>query len=219
MTARAKSTIARAARRTLHAARKQAAQHRVFLACWHGRVDELQCTPERFHELRRDVLLLNREQTARVLRVGRSTVANWESARNPVPFTAFLALLLIAESERYRLAPDEQWRDWEFIQWLPHGQKNPVTFFVNGKTGSCHTAEDMEALAVHWSKLRVAALDSENCALRDKVLALTQENQEIRTLFRNSGVTAEMHGMKDRLGELLGRINTARLLDFTKAAA
>lgn len=50
--------------------------------------------------LRRDVLNLSREDAARVLRVRRNTIWDWETGTRRPPFSAYLALRCLADSVR-----------------------------------------------------------------------------------------------------------------------
>jgi DNA-binding transcriptional regulator YiaG len=144
-----------------HGARKRAAEWRAYQATWQTPIDQLECSAQRFYTLRRNVLGLNRKQTARLLRVGVQSVLNWESGTHPVPFYAFLSLFLISESQHYRLA-NEAWRDWEFKQRYdpdPRIRKH-VTYIVNRKTGAAFTPEDLNRFDHQMARL--AALESEN---------------------------------------------------------
>jgi hypothetical protein len=208
-------------RRADHGARKRISQWRAYQATWRKPIDQLECNAERFHYLRRHVLMLNRKQTAQLLRVSVSSLLNWESGVHPTPFYAYLSLLLISESQHYRLA-NEAWRDWEFTEILDasrHGQHKGgfVTYISNRKIGAAFTPEELERYSLQMSRL--AALESANAELREQVDALARENTEIRELFRVQGVTDELHGMRERVEALLGRINTAALLPLKKVAS
>lgn len=58
-------------------------------------------TSERILELRRD-LSLSRADAARLLRVARNTVWDWETGYRSAPFSAYLALSLLAERHSVR---------------------------------------------------------------------------------------------------------------------
>lgn len=202
-------------RRADHGARRHDAEWRAYQAAWQKPIDELECNKDRFFFLRRHVLVLNRKQTARLLRVSINSVLNWEHGVYPVPFSAMLALLLISESMRYRLA-SEAWRDWEFSQRfnsdvaLPTKARRHVTYLHNAKTGACFEPEELNRL--HYTMQRIALLDSENIELRQCVAALTRENTELREMFLADGVTTELRGMRDRIQRLYERINTAAVI-------
>src|SRR5689334_16630493 len=57
-------------------------------------------TSERMLNVRRDVLNLSRADAARLLRVARNTIWDWETGYRRAPFSAYLALRLIADSVR-----------------------------------------------------------------------------------------------------------------------
>ncbi len=67
-------------------------------ALWMQAILELpEVSDERIFRLRHDVLDLSRADAARLLRVARNTVWDWEAGRRTAPFAALLALHLIAE--------------------------------------------------------------------------------------------------------------------------
>lgn len=197
-----------------HGARQREREWTAYHATWQRPIDELVCTAAAFYNLRRNVLVLNRKQTARLLRVGVKSVLNWETGAHPVPFYAYLALILIAESEHYRLA-SFAWRDWNFIDRMSEdsfAKQKIITEIVNFQTGAHFTPDELNRF--HFLLLQAGALEAEVAKANAKVDALTQENSEIRELFRVDGVTDEVHAMRDRLAELLGKINTAEVLQL-----
>ena len=70
-------------------------------------------TSETLLTLRRDVLNLSRADAAKVLRVARNTVWDWETDYRRAPFSAFLALRLLANEMRQHLSGDP-WRNRPF---------------------------------------------------------------------------------------------------------
>jgi hypothetical protein len=205
-----------------HGARQHEAEWRAYQAAWQKPINEMRGTAEEFYQLRRTVLGLNRKQTGRLLRVSVNTVLNWEHGVYPVPFYAYLALVLVAESVHYKLA-NEQWRDWHFIerfnadQALPARQRKHVACLVHPESGACFSAEDL--LAIHYQMQKLAALEGEALKLRGEVDTLTAENTQLREMFRDDGVTEELHSMQNRLQTLLAKVNTAAVLNFRKAAS
>ncbi len=207
-----------------HGARLRAAEWRAYQALWQKRINEISSpTGEAFYNLRRNVLVLNRKQCARLLRVGVQSVLNWETSVHPVPFYAYLALLLISESQHYRLA-SEAWKDWSFLERLPDDafqqrkgrRENIITELVNRKLGAAFTPRQLEWYHVLMQQA-VATLEA-NVTLQSRVEALVRENTAIREAFRVGGVTAELHEMRERMEGLLGRINTAKVVPLRKAA-
>jgi DNA-binding transcriptional regulator YiaG len=197
---------------------------RAYQAAWQKPIDEMTCTAEAFHHVRRHVLNLNRKQTARLLRVSVSSLINWETGVHPVPFPAYVALLLISESQHYRLA-SEAWRDWEFIERLPDdafqtrkgGRDNYIHEFVNRRLGLAFTARDLEQ---HWLRVQEApALKDEVAKLRAQVGELTAANTELRRILSGNGVGDELFAMRDRLQELVDKMHTGEVIAFGKAAA
>ncbi len=208
--------------RAMQKARKREAEWRAYQATWQKPIDEIVCTAEDFYQLRRNVLGLNRHETARLFRVSVKKVLNWERGTTELPFYAYLALLLVSQSQHYRLA-NEAWRDWEFGERydanarLPMKRQGQVFFLVNRKTGAYFEPEHLNSL--HATMQELARLDSKRYELEQRVGSLTAENTSLRKMFLADGVTAELHDMQDRLQKLLGRVNTAEVLNLPKVAA
>ncbi len=135
-------------RRVDHGARKHEAEWRAYQAAWQQPINEIRCSAEAFHHQRRYALMLNRKQTARLLRVSVNSVLNWEYGVHPVPFAAYLALLLISQSEHYRLS-GEAWRDFELRQRFNPDQRASrkkhgyVVELVDRITGAAFTPDDL----------------------------------------------------------------------------
>jgi DNA-binding transcriptional regulator YiaG len=167
-------------RRKDHGARRREAEWRAYQALWQKPIDKLR-TPsgDDFYSLRRNILMLNRKQCARLLRCGVQSVLNWETGRHPVPFYAYLALLLTSESVHYRLASDA-WKDWDFIERLPEnafdrpkrGGSRYITEMVNRKTGAHFTPDELCRYHMQIQQLRM--LESQVRELHEKVSALTR---------------------------------------------
>ncbi len=68
-------------------------------------LDLPQISGQEMLSLRRDVLNLSREDAARVLRVRRNTIWDWETGTRRPPFSAYLALRCLAESAKRSLLP------------------------------------------------------------------------------------------------------------------
>lgn len=201
-----------------HRARRREKEWKAYRALWQKPIDQIRTpTGEDFYNLRRNILLLNRKQTARVLRCGVQSVLNWETGRHPVPFYAYLALQLMSEATHYRLA-SAAWSEWQIIertdtdstrQYSKRGS-GIVTELIHPPTGAAFTPDQLKRF--HFLMQQAVAASSENITLLRKVDELTQANTELRRLFLANGVTDEVHAMQDRLQALLGRINTATVL-------
>lgn len=208
-------------RRKDHGARKRDAEWRAYQGAWMKPINEMRCTAEDFHHVRRNVLVLNRAQTARVLRTSVSSILNWELGTHPVPFHAYLALVMISESLHFKLE-NEQWRDWRFEAWynhapgLPARERKNTAYLVHRASGACFSSADL--LQIHTQMVRLAAIESEAIELRGKVGELTAENTSLRELFRVDGVTEEVNAMRSRLDQLLGSINTAQIVRLRAVA-
>lgn len=192
-----------------HGARKRAALWQAYQAAWQKPIDELECSAERFYNLRRNVLSLNRKQTARLLRVGVTSVLNWETGVHPVPFYAYLALLLVSESLHYRLA-NEEWQDWQMVERfnadgaLPRKKQRSVSYLVNRRTGASYTPEVLDY--IHEQVARASAIESEAHRLRGQLDNLAAENAALREKSGVDGMTAELDEMRGRLEAMLSRV-------------
>jgi transcriptional regulator with XRE-family HTH domain len=196
--------------------------HDAYVAAWSQPYMQIrQADGEEFFQLRRHVLQLSRADVARLLRVAKNTVWDWETGRTRLPFCAFFALRLISESLRFRLA-SEAWRDWELDEHCVvsgNTEMREATYLRNSKIGACFEPHDLENL--HLVMQRVQQLDDTNRELQARVEALTHENTELRELFLSDGVTSQLHDVRDQVQALYDRINTATVhqLHKKKAAA
>jgi transcriptional regulator with XRE-family HTH domain len=193
--------------------------HDAYVAAWSQPYMQLrQADGEEFFQLRRHVLQLSRADVARLLRVAKNTVWDWETGRTRLPFCAFFALRLIAESLRFRLA-SEAWRDWELDEHcvVTMTKRREATYLRNTKTGACVEPRDLENLYLVMQ--RVQQLDDTNHVLQAQVEALTRENTELRELFLSDGVTSQLHDMRDQVQALYDKINTATVHQLHKKKA
>lgn len=157
-----------------------------------------------FRTLRHDVLRLTREEAAAYLRVSTRTVAAWETDASPVPFSAVETFRLLAESTAFRLS-HRAWDGW----------------FINHKTGGL-ISPDVGRLEVFPAEINALSRlytdrdfhKAETERLRRQLEEAKAENTRLRTLYLADGVTDELRTMHDRLTGLLGRIGTARIIDF-----
>ncbi|AYH42716.1 hypothetical protein [Azoarcus sp. DN11] len=160
-----------------------------------------------FRFLREHVVGLTRAQAATYLRVSARTVAAWETDAVAVPFAAVETLRLLSESAAFRLS-HETWDGW----------------FINRQTGAL-ISPDVGRLALLPAELNAlprlyAERDNhkwEADRLRKELEEAQAENARLRTLYLTDGITDELRGMQDRLNDLLGRIATARIMDFPHA--
>jgi len=185
--------------------------HDAYVAAWAQPYMQIrQASGEEFFQLRRYILQLSRADVARLLRVAKNTIWDWETCRTRLPFSAYFSLRLIAESLRFRLA-SEAWRDWELDQHcvVSGTKRREATYLRNMKTGACFEPQDLEDFWLVAQRAQMLA-DNEH-DLRARADALTGENTALRELFRADGVTSELHAMQDRLQALHGRINIASI--------
>jgi len=167
---------------------------------WVQRSQRATIGAENFVYLRMYLLNLSQKKTAAYLRVSEKQVRAWESGAEPVPFMAFELLRLVYESAAYRLS-HAKWDGW-FI--------NDEGCFVSPDVGRLSIRpEDFASLQYVQSERD--ALRAENARLREAIAAQSEENTKLRELFVNQGVVDEIISIRDRLGELFGQLNTARI--------
>jgi hypothetical protein len=196
-------------RRLDHGARSRLAEWRAYRAAWQGPINALECSAEAFYHLRRDVLTLNRKQTARLLRASVNSVLNWEHGVHPVPFYAYLALLLISEAVQYRFA-NTAWKDWDLAQYydadprLPKQKRGYVSKLVNRELDIALTPQDLEKYAARmW---HANNLEAHNATLRAEVEELTREIAALREQAGTDAIAGDLQDVRAGLKSLLERI-------------
>jgi hypothetical protein len=167
---------------------------------WVQRSQRTEVRPDSFIYLRDHMMGLSQAKTAAYLRVSVKTLREWETGRESIPFMAFELLRMVYESAAFRLS-HAKWDGW----------------FV-AKDG-CFVSPDVGRLAVQphdfaalqYTQGERDAVRRENQKLREAIAAKTEENNRLRELFVNQGVVDEIAHIRDRIGELFGQINTARI--------
>lgn len=167
---------------------------------WVQRSQRATVSAENFVYLRMYLLNLSQKKTAAYLRVSEKQVRGWESGAEPVPFMAFELLRLVYESAAYRLS-HAQWDGW-FI--------NDDGCFVSPDVGRLSIRPE-DFAAMQYTQSERDMLRAENARLREAIAAQAEENTRLRELFVNQGVVDEITSIRDRLGELFGQLNTARI--------
>lgn len=196
--------------------------HAAYAAAWAQPYAEIRTADgAEFFQLRRHVLQLSRADVARLLRVSTNAVRGWETDRCRVPFSAFFALRLIAESLRFRLA-SQAWSNWQLEdghQMTRTGKVREAVYLKNTETGACFEPEDLNNFWLTAQRVQMLADNEAN--LKARVEALTRENTELRELFQRDGVTAELHNVREQVQALYEKINTGTVhqLHMKKAAA
>lgn len=167
---------------------------------WVQRSQRITITPASFMYMRRDLLCLSQAKTAAYLRVSATTIRAWETGEEAVPFMAFELLRLVYESAAFRLS-HAKWDGW-FIA------KDGC--FVSPDVGRL-TVQPHDFAALQYTQGERDAVRRENQELREAIAAKAEENNRLRELFVNQGVVDEIAHIRDRIGELFGQINTARI--------
>lgn len=161
---------------------------------------------EDFRVMRRDVLRLTQAQCADILGVCRNTVHTWESGEIAVPFMAYHLPRLVLEHRSFRFAHTE-WGGWCISR--------------EGKLCSPdHRYEFTPSeLADLWIRMQVICdFEKRLRDLNDALQAAQRENTELRALFVNQGVVDEVANMRERLNDLMARLNTAKVIPFPAIA-
>lgn len=173
---------------------------------WVQGSQRISISPDSFLFMRRDLLGLSQAQTAAYLRVSAKTISAWETGRRSVPFMPFELLRLVYESATFRLS-HAQWDGW-FIA------KDGC--FVSPDVGRLGI-QPHDFAALQYTQGERDAVRCENQKLREAIAAKTEENSRLRELFVNQGVVDEIAHIRDRIGELFGQINTARIFQLNPA--
>ncbi|WP_147072343.1 helix-turn-helix domain-containing protein [Sulfuriferula plumbiphila] len=170
---------------------------------WVMQSQRMNVTPEHFLWLRKHLLNITQHQAAAYLRVSVATVSAWENGTESLPFMAFELLRLVYESTANRLS-HAQWDGW-FI-----GKDGG---FVCPDVGSLSiTPQDFGAL--QYTKAELETHRAENNRLRAAIAAQIAENNSLRELFVNQGMVDELENIRDRIGELFGQLNTAKIFQI-----
>lgn len=170
---------------------------------WVMQSQKMTIGPENFRLLREFMLGMTTEECGAFLRVDPSTVRRWEAGTVPVPFTAFELLRLVYESVHFRLSG----RDW--AGWFIGTDGRLVSPDANGLEVS---PQDVNAIP---GLLReIGQLKAEKNELAAKLAQAQEENTRLREQYVSQGVVDEITAMQERLGDLLGRLNTAKVYPF-----
>lgn len=167
---------------------------------WVQRSQRTEVSADSFVYLRQHVMGLSQAKAAAYLRVSMKTLRAWEKGRESIPFMAFDLLRLVHESAAFRLS-HAKWDGW-FIA------KDGC--FVSPDVGRM-AIQPHDFAALQYTQGERDAVRRENQKLREEIAAKTEENNRLRELFVNQGVVDEIAHIRDRIGELFGQINTARI--------
>jgi transcriptional regulator with XRE-family HTH domain len=173
---------------------------------WVQRSQAKTVSPEQFKWIRRYLLGVSRKQCAAYLRVGESTIRRWECGLTPVPFMAFELLRLVYDSVTFKVS-HPAWDGW-FIS-RDGGFVSPTVGKLN------FTPEQLNHVPqlMNWN----ANLRAEVEALKTQLDEAHAENTRLREMFVSQGVVDEIDTIKNRLGELFGQLNTARIFKLPLA--
>jgi len=175
---------------------------------WVQQSQRLTVGPANLKHLRRHCLAITQAQAAAYLRVKLREYQAWERGNKLVPFMAFELLRIVFESTDHRLS-NAKWDGW-FI-----GQDGR---FVSPEVGRLEVRpEDFTALVFLRGELD--AHRQQSAQLREEIAALEAENNRIRQMYRDQGVTRELEAMQDRLDGLLASIRTAQVIPFNATPA
>lgn len=154
-----------------------------------------------FHYMRK-AAHMTLSQCADYLRVPYASVKAWESGAEPLPFMAWELLRMIQDNRNFLFA-HPRWRTWR----------------MNDRGELCHpeqrrgfTADELRA---HW--IRVQQMAHQDARIKDLEAAanrLSEENTKLRQMFVSQGLVDELAAMQSKIGALLTRINTAKVIPF-----
>ncbi|MGD9786319.1 MAG: hypothetical protein AB7U30_00030 [Sulfuricellaceae bacterium] len=170
---------------------------------WVMQSQKMTIGPENFRLLREWMLGMNTEECGAYLRVAPSTVRRWEAGTVPVPFTAFELLRLVYESVHFRLSGHD-WAGW-FI-----GENGRL---VSPDIGGLDVSPQ-DVNAIPGLLREIGQLKAENAELAAKLAQAQEENTRLRGQYVSQGVVDEITDMQERLADLLGRLNTAKVYNF-----
>lgn len=165
-------------------------------------------TPERFRIMRTSIMHLSIEQCATYLRVHRATVSRWEAGEGEVPFAAYEALRLQAETNIYKMS-HRVWDGW-FID-----QKSGALISPNNAKIAVLPTE-LNSLLNTYSRL--SSLEIETKAQQQQINELEAENAALRGNQKVRAVAAELTDMQAKIADLLQSIQTAEIHHFPSAA-
>jgi len=160
--------------------------------------------PEDFRSMRQSVRL-TQIQCGELLDVHHNTIKKWEAGRRPVPSMAYHVLRLLFHSGGAMLT-HPSWDGWQVA--------DDGRLYAPGGSYSFEADE----LAAWWIKSQqFRTLKADLAAVREALSATEAENTELRALFVNQGIVAEIAAMQERLAELVGRLNTAKVIPLPTA--
>lgn len=170
---------------------------------WVQSSQQLNISAENFKSLRLSMGLTIAECAA-YLRVTTKTIYTWENNRAPVPFAAFELLRLVMESVRFKMS-HVNWDGW-FIS--DDGMLNSPDIGGNGFSPEILNYSTMV-------RNEAALLRVEVTKLQSKLNASVIENNNLRQMYLDNGVTDEVAAIQQKINGLMIRINTARVFPFT----
>ena len=161
-------------------------------------------TGNTFAMVRKHMLRIDVRQCAAYLGVTQAQVRRWEKGDDPLPFAAFEAIRLQSETTFARLS-NSVWDGWYIEQ--ANGR------FVSPDRGRLDLSPgDLNALPAtlaEVSNLRFVT-EKQTCRIDE----LEAENAALRAGQKVRAVTAELADMHERIGNLLGELQTAAVLPF-----
>ena len=169
-------------------------------------------TADSFRFLRQTIMGMTQGECAEFLRVSQATVSSWEHGYGRIPFSAYYMLVMVTKTPNFRFA-NEQWAGWKIeveYDWL--NKFKPIAYLKNEKEKISLTPNELLYVRQHLS-LGASAMEQVE-ELRSKLDAAIAENNRLRQMFRENGVTAEVEAMQDKIAALLEGIRTAKIIDL-----
>jgi hypothetical protein len=157
-----------------------------------------------FATVRKNLLQLTVKQCAAYLGVPQAQVRRWESGEDQLPLAAFEALRLQSETAFSQLS-HRAWDGW----YIDHRSGE----FMSPDLGRLSfTPGDLNSVPTTFAELSQLRDIAKRQAFQ--INELEAENAALRTGSKVKTVAGELAAMHDRIGELLGELQTAAVLPF-----
>lgn len=166
-------------------------------------------SPIAFKTMRKDLLRMNQAQCAAFLRVGKTTISNWERGHQVLPFSAYEVLRMLLSNVYQRLSHD-RWDGW-FVCRATGALVSPDVGRLSVQPG------EINALPHLYNRI---ALQEQTIAEKQAVIdALVAKNTELRNGKESRQLANDLEDMQQRIGKLLASVRTAEIIEFNRPDA
>lgn len=161
--------------------------------------------PTDFHYHREYVHCMSQAQCAAFLRVQAATVARWEAGLEPIPYSAYIALRLVADLE-YLPHQVKEWASWEII---PDGEEKGLLY--NRQTGRMFSTVELNLFPYVQQAAAIAVKKSNE--LEQRMAELEAENERLRRLLDQDTITQELTALQGQIAALVDKARTTVVID------